>query len=169
MDGKISLVWAVEVDYPQLGARLEAYVDTKAQITTLKACVAHPEARPVSKLLVELVSMVGDALKDIVYTQKIPEWHQGARCVQNECVGRDHFKTSELSTRFEDDVIPDTEDFEESLERHMGIDDEHLHKITPTAPSKNGGTRSKFMKCKKVSLTSTWCVPSLFKTDCYSI
>lgn len=58
MDGKISLAWAVEVDYCQLGARLEAYVETKAQITTFRACVLRSVFKAVSAMPPELVEMV---------------------------------------------------------------------------------------------------------------
>ena len=154
MENDITLAWAVSVDYAKLGARLEAYVETKAQITTLKACVAsscstHPS---ISKLPPEIVTAIANALKDIVYVPKIKRWLRAQKCVHNECERVDHFTKqelwkyeswSELPLEEDDDIL-----YQDSLERHQDAVYQHLDKITQPVSHKFA---TRFAKAKKVS------------------
>ena len=101
MEGKISLAWAIEVDQAQLGARLEAYVSTKAAITTLRSCLAryllppsvHIQNRNIPQ---EVIDLIADAVKDAVYIPKVQDWTRSRKCVQAQCLVLDHFKPGEF-------------------------------------------------------------------------
>ena len=97
----ISLAWAVGVDFPRLGARLEAYVETKAAITTFAACKSVSNIPSMTALPVEVLTMIHDALTDMVYLEKLHEWHRAQRCLQGECHARDH-STSKESNEYVD-------------------------------------------------------------------
>lgn len=78
--GKIKLAWAMPVDDVQLAARLEAYVKTKAPVTTLQLCITHAVSHPISNLPPEVVTMVTDHLKQMVYQEKIRDCNALGPC-----------------------------------------------------------------------------------------
>lgn len=131
-------------------------METKPLITTLRACIAHGGALPVSKLLPELVVMIANELKDDVYAQKAPGWHKGRKCALNECQGRDHYTNNQLRRRLKDDVTPDTEeevlDAKGGTSRHEARIEEHLREIKPSGLLIPGESALKFIKCQNVSL-----------------
>lgn len=148
MQDAITLAWAVRVDHAQLGARLEAYIETKAAISTLRACVAHSDIHSMSSSPLELVAMIAGALTDLVYNQKIQGWNESRECLQNECKTTDHFTEAEL----EDMEWPygsDSEDhlWPESMEIHRNTIENHVQKIT--LPTRNNAARN-FARCKEV-------------------
>ena len=152
MDGSISLAWAVEFNYTQLGARLEAYAGTKRAISIFRTCVKHSSNPPVSKLPPELVVLITDALKDAVYASKVPEWNKARRCMYGECQTRDHFTNSERAELVGMDV--DSEGEEDSYleeagdDAHRDVIEAHLEKLTTEA---RAGATSRFAKRLKVS------------------
>lgn len=73
MAHSVSLAWAINLQYTQLGARLEAYVEIKAAITTLKACVLHTDSPAMSKVPLELIDSMADNLKDLIYNSRIQQ------------------------------------------------------------------------------------------------
>lgn len=150
MQDAITLAWAVRVDHAQLGARLEAYVDTKAAISTLRACIAHSDIRSMSSLPPELVAMIVGTLKDLVYNQKIQGWITARECLQNDCKTTDHFTEEELRD-IEYPYDSDNEDYlwPESMEIHRNTIEAHMKKIT--LPTSNNVVR-KFARCKEVSI-----------------
>ena len=155
MSNQVSLAWAVPVDYTQLGARLEAYVETRAAVTTFKACILHTTIRSMSNLPPELVGSVIDALKDIIYLQKIDMWNIERRCMEQECNTRSHLAmgnhiSPHLLGLFNPDVSDDEDDDFSLNEMHYVAVEEHPAKITRAIgdkPVKN------FARCKEVYLT----------------
>ena len=67
-------VWALEVDDTRLGARIEAYVLTKAQITTFRLVVQNYNLGPLHSLPAELVEGIFNELKDLVYKDRMAYW-----------------------------------------------------------------------------------------------
>ena len=144
MDSKISLAWAVSANYAQLGARLEAYVETKPTITTFRACLPRSPIPSVSNIPLEVIETIEGALKDMAYFPKVRDWLKDCKCIRNECGFRDHFPD-------DDDVSIDSEDditWGERCERHQEIIDDHVHKVTHPASDPIVG---KFARCKEVS------------------
>ncbi|KAL8703709.1 MAG: hypothetical protein Q9201_003110 [Fulgogasparrea decipioides] len=160
MPGNISLAWAINVGHAQLGARLEAYVETKAAITAFKACVRHTTIHSMSQLAPELVEIIADALKDTVYLRKVPQWLSERKCLLNECRSRDHFTKAErydclldVLMEVDYDLCSDDEDdylLEQGMEIHDEIVLSHLDKITIPASGKR--TIGRFARCKEVGL-----------------
>ena len=143
MDSKINLAWAVGVNYAQLGARLEAYVETKPTITTFRACLPHSPIPAVSNIPLEVIETIEEALKDMVYFPKVRDWLQDCKCIRNECGFRDHFpERDDASIDFEDDV-----EWDGRIQMHQGILDDHVHKVTHPASNRTVG---KFARCKEV-------------------
>ena len=145
MDSKINLAWAVSVNYAQLGARLEAYVETKPTITTFRACLPLSPIPSVSNIPREVVELIEEALKDMVYFPKVRDWLKDCKCIRNECGFRDHFpeEDDDASIYSEDEI-----EWDGRSERHQEILDEHIHKVT--VPSSNHIV-GKFARCREVS------------------
>ena len=90
MDGKISLAWAIEVDYCQLGTRLEAYIKSKAAVTTLKACFSRYRVPAKGKLAErqvpqEIQNLIVDALENAAYESTVQAWAYARLCAENKC------------------------------------------------------------------------------------
>ena len=158
MEGNISLAWAIEVDQAQLGARLEAYVSTKAAITTLRSCLAryllppsvHIQNRNIPQ---EVIDLIADAVKDAVYIPKVQDWTRSQKCVQAKCLVLDHFKPGEFYGSLASDYAHPRNVgngwIEEAADgRCYQVLSRYLRKITP-----GGGEAEvrKFALCKDVS------------------
>lgn len=149
MQDAITLAWAIKVDHTQLGARIEAYVETKAAISTLRACIAHSDVQSMSSLPPELVAMIVATLKDIVYVPKIQDWNTARRCLQDECSFKEHFTEEELcemdyDSRYEEEFALEHRDI------HQDIARAHLQKIM--LPTSNDVGSQKFARYAEVSI-----------------
>jgi len=161
MQDAITLAWAIRVDHAQLGARLEAYVETKAAISTLRACIAHSDIPSMSNLPPELVAMIVGTLKDLIYLLKIQDWNTARRCLLNDCSFKDHFTEEELwdldyDSRYEEELMP------ESMDIHQDTVHTHLRKITPLA---SNNVVPKFARCIEVSIALEAPMFDLHKAD----
>ena len=96
MSGQVEISWALKIDHVQLGARLEAYVETKSAVTTFRACLLRLRLPSNSSISSEISQMVVDNLRDASYEPKILSWHKAQRCVQDTCTLTDHFTQSEI-------------------------------------------------------------------------
>ncbi|CAF9937611.1 MAG: hypothetical protein HETSPECPRED_000590 [Heterodermia speciosa] len=90
MDGKISLAWAIEVDYCQLGTRLEAYIKSKAAVTTLRACFSRYRVPAKGKLAErevpqEIQNLIVDAMENAAYESTVQAWTYARLCAENKC------------------------------------------------------------------------------------
>lgn len=102
MEGKISLAWAIEVDHAQLGARLEAYIETKAAVTTLGACLSRyrlPQNGqvPERNLPQEVVDLIVHAVQDAVYKPRVQAWTKARNCVLKEGETLHHFSGRDVA------------------------------------------------------------------------
>ena len=50
MDHHIDIAWALEIPHAQLGARLEAYIETKPTITAFRACLRQLRLPPKAEI-----------------------------------------------------------------------------------------------------------------------
>ena len=81
------LTWAVPVSAHLLGARLEAYVEGKATITTFRLCAQNGKASsaPVSRLPAELIDEVVEYLSQSFFEMQLPGWKKITRCMEDRC------------------------------------------------------------------------------------
>ncbi|KAL8967901.1 MAG: hypothetical protein Q9183_002713, partial [Haloplaca sp. 2 TL-2023] len=101
----IGLCRASKVDTAQVGAHLEAYVQSKGLTTCFRACVRHAAYdSALSKIPVEVSSLIQDFLHDsIYYNGMIESWHKIMSCVNNTCGHREGLSRVDDDTSDEDD------------------------------------------------------------------
>ena len=143
----INLAWAVEVSFPQFGARLEEYVETKPAMTTFRACQSISTVTAMASLPAEVVAIIEVHLKEIVYRAKLHQWHRAQRCLEDKCNYRDHFTRSELIA-----AITECKD-ETSLET-FGMQKHQLY-VSDFLNDFIVDYQGKFVICQEVSLAST--------------
>ncbi|KAL8964253.1 MAG: hypothetical protein Q9183_004584 [Haloplaca sp. 2 TL-2023] len=169
---------AVKVNPAQLGARIEAYVETKAAAETLKACIAHSKNASLSKVPLEVTRMIIDELQDSTYRNKIPQWVQGCKCATGECSPRDHLTGSQLreflcegSEGYTMDGLDPIED-EEIFEEHRFTMEHFLRKIgaltmyPDTMGNEAGKETYNFSRCIKI-FTHDFAIIPHFSVQCY--
>ncbi|KAL8659307.1 MAG: hypothetical protein Q9202_007189 [Teloschistes flavicans] len=83
MDNVMSFGWAVDTYHAQLGARLEAYVATKAALTTLRVSIRHSATSSMRQTSPEITEMISNALKDSVYNDLIGRWNHESKCIRD--------------------------------------------------------------------------------------
>ena len=149
MEGKVSLAWAIQTDHAQLGARLEAWIETKAAITTLKACFRHyrlppKAASPKRGIPPEIVTLIANEMKATVYERRVQRWTKVQRCMELECDTLDHFTSRDLEhcgwwiPKAPRHLIRNTF-AREASERHEMRIGRHLEKIMPCADETEKG------------------------------
>lgn len=91
MANNLTVAWARPVDTVKLGARLEAYVDARAVITTLRMCAKYaPLDFFLAKLPPELISIIGALAQDAVYEDHRQSWELAWKCCQGTCCSKHH-------------------------------------------------------------------------------
>lgn len=151
MDNVLSFGWAVDTYHAQLGARLEAYVATKAALTTLRASIRHSATSSMRRTSPEITEMISNALKDSVYNDLIGRWNHEAKCIRDVCNSIDHFSDTELSSygrQIDNDsehLCDDHPVFRvQGLSRHRETFNHHIAKITKPGL---------FHRCREVNIT----------------
>ena len=94
-----TLTWAIPVAAEVLGAHLDAYLTLLPTINALRACHRYAQDKPVSRLPVELVTIIEDFLIAEEREKKSLEWNRDFRCFQQDCDFDDeseHFSEDEL-------------------------------------------------------------------------
>ncbi|KAL8942231.1 MAG: hypothetical protein Q9211_001475 [Gyalolechia sp. 1 TL-2023] len=92
----INIVYAAQVSLPQLCARVLAFVETKASITTLRFSVRHaPFSAALHSLPEEMISMVAGYLRDLAFEDQIERWLRLSRCLAGECKTSSHLRPDE--------------------------------------------------------------------------
>ena len=157
MHRKIHLAWAVAVDEAQPAARLEAYVETKAAITTFRLSVPRGVSLAMSSLPPEVLTMIADNVRDLVYQGKIRGWVFGRNRARKSCDPKDHFTRGELS-----DIYYENGSFPKhklsytpgdcGWERHDENVENYPEAITLPARSE---AAERLARCKEVNYAST--------------
>lgn len=85
MANTVRLTWAIPVTAHLLGARLEAYVESKATISTFRLCARHgnPAVAPVAKLPAELINEILGHVGHSYFEEKLPRWADTTRCMKS--------------------------------------------------------------------------------------
>ena len=146
MEGKVNFAWAIEADHAQLGARLEAWIETKAAISTLTACFKHYRlpakgGLPARGIPEEIQTMIANELKTAVYEERVQRWTRVQRCVELNCETLDHFTPRDLEWHCvciakEPRCVIDNTLARETSEIHGMRIRRHLQEIIPCAEEK---------------------------------
>ena len=107
---QIDINWAVKVDEAVVGARLEAYFETKACITALMLSIQNQQSAPtngenptktLAKPPLEVICMIKDEIMDQSYRSKIAEWRVAKKCIKHDCDSIDHGVHPDRLSRFD--------------------------------------------------------------------
>ncbi len=76
MANTVRLTWAVPVSAHLTGARLEAYVESKATITTFRLCAQYGSTSnaPVARLPTELLNRIEKYIGQSFFEKRLPKW-----------------------------------------------------------------------------------------------
>ena len=77
----IIIAWATPVNLAQLGARLEAYVETKAAMTTFRLAARHSALAILHNLPEEIMEMIAGNVRDSVFRKKWRTWTRIGKCL----------------------------------------------------------------------------------------
>lgn len=70
-----TVAWATPVDPIDLGARIEAYIMTKATISTFGSCIRYaPKGSPLARLPAEIQEFVGAHIQETVFENRRKAW-----------------------------------------------------------------------------------------------
>ena len=92
----IIIAWATPVNLALLGARLEAYVGTKAAITTFRLAAKYTTLSAFHNLPEEIMIMIASNVRDVVFDRKMRRWMKIIRCLSGECGLAAHTTPDEL-------------------------------------------------------------------------
>ncbi len=76
MSNTVRLTWAVPVSAHILGARLEAYGESKATISTVRLCAqyANPSVTPLARLPTEVLNQIVGYVSDSIFEERLSNW-----------------------------------------------------------------------------------------------
>lgn len=126
MFGAVTLTWAIPLEVHLLGAGLEAYVESKATVSTLRLCAqsADVSKAPLAKLPPEVIPKIVTEIQLQSFEKRLQEWVEGIYCKDGGCRHEEgHYKDHQIN-----------------LERHIA-------KLSPPVMQSQEGT--KFAKCCK--------------------
>jgi len=91
------LTYAVPVHVAELGANLQAWIDTLRPIQSLRLChrFGGGDTAPLVRLPTELLARIESCLVNAVRQQYRPEWELDLRCYKNVCTPLEHFSWDE--------------------------------------------------------------------------
>ena len=148
------MAWAMPVSVAQLGARLFAYVETKAAISTFRLVLRESSLTACRKLPEEVVSLITGKVRDIAFERRMKEWVKIGRCLANTCTTLSHVPRADLDSfaRMVSSSLAENDEWlaeqfaDEAAEAHEKDVMRHCRVLT----SLNG--RSIFAKCVRVCI-----------------
>ncbi len=148
------IAWAMPVNLAKLGARLVAYAETKATITTFRVVAGYKTQSTGRNLPEEIISMIASKIRDTVFKRKIKLWVKTSQCLANTCTTLSHVPQAELnslaaivtSNKMEDEEWLAQEFAEEAHEAHRKEVRQQCHALT------NPKNKSKIAKSIKVPI-----------------
>jgi hypothetical protein len=90
--GRPRVAWVVPVNMSELGAGLQAIIDTMPQVTTLRLCHRFRDG-PLSRLPQELLEHIIDDAKRVAQVECRPGWYLDSVCWQGTCLPEDHYSS----------------------------------------------------------------------------
>jgi hypothetical protein len=139
--GPPRVAWVVPVNMSELGASLQAIIDTMPQTTTLRLCHRFRDG-PLSKLPQELLEHIIDDTQRSAREDCHTEWYEDTGCWQGMCLPEDHYRSYGW----------DVEEMWQSLAHDLEIDEV---------------TRQATTEAEKLKMISNWAStdPELFHED----
>lgn len=137
MSDQLIIAWATKVEASQLGARLEAYSETKPAIEAFMKLKRNLPA--------EVKEIITNAVKDQAYVKIIGSWLQAESCYDAYCTIESHFSAQELHDeanircKWNADPIDISCLDVECEERHHNAVVSHLAKMNPTGRGETTG------------------------------
>lgn len=139
----IIIAWATPVSLAQLGARLEAYAETKVAITTFRIAVRNSAVTACHNLPEEIISMISNKVRDIASKRKTKKWTTVTKCLTNTCDSLFHVSKEDLDMMDQFGDLPDEAEYE-AAEAHQKDVIRYCKKLSNLEGS------SKFAKCAQV-------------------
>ncbi len=96
----IIIAWAIPVRLEPLAARLQAYAETKAAITTFRLAVRNSAIPACQITPEEIISLIASFIRDEASTRRRNNWTAVTRCLSNTCD-----KLSHLSRNSTDQIV----------------------------------------------------------------
>lgn len=148
----IIVAWATPVSLAQLGARLFAYVETKAAITTFRLVARDTTVTACHCLPEEIKALIASKLRDIVFRHRMKEWVKISKCLADSCTTMSHVPEEDIqemawmgfSKELEDDTWVSETFFERAAQEHQ----EDIEGYCNDLIYLNG--RSRLAKCVRV-------------------
>ena len=161
----MTLAWAIPVKTQLLGARLEAYVESKLLVATFKLCVKYGPSNhaPVGRLPPELINLIVDRIQWPILNSCESRWARYQLCLEDKCSTYDHFTEEQIcdnefyphndvEDEYEDDRYEHFMDLEWKLGcTHEIILREHLEKFKALSGDQSEACKA-FARCKEVRL-----------------
>ena len=95
--GDIIVALATPVSLAQFGARLFAYVGTKASLTTFRFAMKNSLLAACRDLPEEIISSIAAEVREQVFQQKIEDWDDLSRCLAGSCAANSILSDAELN------------------------------------------------------------------------
>lgn len=135
MATNLTVAWGIPVDTATLGAQLEAYIDTKGDMSAFQQCIKTAHAgTSLARVPLELVEMIATRVRQPIFEELWEDWDQSIRCCSGFCDPKDHFTAGQLM-RMKSIFLEDLEreemtskletQYEEWLDEEGGCSEEH--------------------------------------------
>ena len=177
---QLVVAWAWPVSLPHLGARVEAYAETKSSINTFRLVTRYSALSACHNLPEDVFSMIARRIRDMVYKEKMQAWIKINNCLSNTCTTMSHVSHEAQDSLFEglsgkvsDDDPYITEHFtEDAAEQHQDDVWDYCMALSDPKDTSNVG-RSVKVRVHPVCITytpiiDTSPVRSSFKTSAYA-
>ena len=92
----ITIAWATPVDPVALGARLEAFAETKAATSTFRLCAKYASDSSIERLPPEIIENISSAALDLAFSERIHGWIKAHACLVNTCNDDHDFSNDEI-------------------------------------------------------------------------
>ena len=133
----MGVVWGLPVNPAQLGAHLEAYVEMKPAIDTLRLCrrFGRGQKAYITKLPQELMSMIElELVRKLRIHYYRSHWGDEFSCLEQDCELYDHFSQEEIE-EIEDQATSEIDeevvdwDNEDEMDRYIDLQEERVLEI----------------------------------------
>ena len=132
----MGVVWGLPVNPAQLGAHLEAYVEMKPAMDTLRLCnrFGRGQEAYITKLPQELISMIELELVRELRIHYHSHWGDELCCLEQDCELYDHFSLEEIE-EIENQVASEVGegvvdwDDEDEMDRYIDLQEERVQEI----------------------------------------
>ena len=95
---EVFITWAMPVSVAQLGARLFAYTETRATMTTFRLVTRNSNFTACHNLPEEVKSLIASKVRDIAFKQRMKEWVKISRCLANTCTTLSHVPQADIDS-----------------------------------------------------------------------